>query len=86
MLTRYRVWCPDHGEQEEEPDGREILAFSANDAATTYAEESDSDGDYTFLKASGGEVMVRNVATGELYRMRVTAEAVPSYTAHAVPS
>ena len=49
-LHRFEAHCPEMGEEPD--DARNICAASFDDAAETYAELSDDDGDYTLSRAT----------------------------------
>lgn len=55
-------------------------ALNAEDAAEEFAERSDSDGDYTIIRAGEAEIWVRD-AENKVTIFDITAETVPSYTA-----
>lgn len=58
----------------------QVYARSAEDAAVTFAETSDAEGDYTIIRNREGEVWVRDPA-GEVTKWEIEAETVPQYYA-----
>jgi len=82
-LHRYEAHCPEMGESPD--DARNICAASLDDAAETYAELSDDDGDYTIVQSNEEfKVAVRkdNPSGNQPWRMfSVTGEQISTYTA-----
>lgn len=72
----FLVWRAD----EDESEARRVHAFDADDAATTWAQEYDSDGEYPIVQGEVVEVHVRD-GDGTLTRWSVSGEYDPSYSA-----
>jgi hypothetical protein len=53
-------------------------ATDAEDAAETFAEKSDRDGEYSIVTRGEGRVWVKS-PEGEITRWNIRAESVPSY-------
>lgn len=81
MSDTYRVWCQDEGHEGPE-DGVTITdAYSAQNAAEIWANQSDREsGDYTIVGGSEATVRVRD-PDGEITEWVVFGEQVPSYSA-----
>lgn len=62
-------------------DWHDVYAFDAEAAAEKFAEQCDSDGDYTIIKNGTGEVWVRD-SDDNTTRWSIEAEAVPNYSAY----
>lgn len=63
-----------------EDDWEEVRAAAPEYAAETWADRSDSDGDYGIISGSEVTLDVRD-ADGVITKWKVTGEAVPQYTA-----
>lgn len=81
--TEYRVWCPDRGATKE--DGRRILAYDAESAATKWAEWDDAaSADYTIVGGTPADVVVAEERDGAPeHRFKVFGESHPTYRARA---
>jgi hypothetical protein len=79
--TTYRVWCPDRGATKE--DGRRIVAYNAERAATAWAEWDDaSSADYTIVGGTPADVVVAEEHDGAPeHRFTVFGESRPTYRA-----
>lgn len=84
------VWEVRMYERRWEEDWVEVYATDAEDAATTFAEQSDRGGDYDIIRRGSAEVEVRKQGETEVTQWDIQAESVPEYTAweatRAVPS
>ena len=58
-----------------------VYAYDEGTAAEKFAEERESDWDYSFVDNGGVEVDVKNPETGEIKRFYVWAEVTIVYTA-----
>lgn len=65
-------------------DPQEIQAADAEDAAERWADEDDAYGDYRIVGGSPADVHVSLAGSGVAQRIRVTGEAVRSYSAVAI--
>lgn len=72
----YLVWSPDFGEEPEA--GKTLVEAEPQDAAETWAEQHDQEGDYD---ADGTLVKVRELATGQETAWKVYVEYEPVYRA-----
>lgn len=63
---------------------REIETYWADDAATIWAQRSDSDGDYTIVRGTSADVTVMDCETGYRTKWRVRGENSPTYYADQV--
>lgn len=80
---RFRVWCPEDGEIEE--DGVIFDQSSAFDSACFYARWDDRESaEYRVAKGDEITVLVKDLQTGEISKWRVTGETVPSYWAEQI--
>jgi hypothetical protein len=59
----------------------EVYAYDAEAAAERFAEQSDSDGDYTIIQNGSAEMWVRD-ADDNVTRWSIEAESVPEYRAY----
>jgi hypothetical protein len=82
----FLVWCPDQGGTEA--DAEKIRAWDTAEAAEKWAEWSDrNSADYTIVRGSDATVFVKTLGVdfrggdGEIAKLAVSGEAVPSYTA-----
>lgn len=75
----WMVWIddPDYGES----DGRTVYAHRAGSAAVKFAERYDPGHDYTIASQGGVSVLVRELSTGWLYRVQLSAATVIEYSA-----
>jgi hypothetical protein len=81
MTRHFYVWCPEHGETE---DNAEALTVNGGprEAACEWAEHDDSNSaEYSILKRGGTLVMVRDKDNRELSDWIVEGESVPHYFA-----
>jgi hypothetical protein len=82
-MGRYRVWCPDQGE--EQHDGQGITACDPPTAASEWAEWSDrTSADYCIVRGEDMTVMVHDLESGETRAWIVSGESVPHYSARLV--
>ena len=83
MSTKWSVWCPYYGQEE---DGTVIETDWAEDAAAEWAQRFDEQGDYTIISGSDVEVLVRREGSAdEPQRFEVHGESVPHYSANKLP-
>lgn len=80
----FKVWCPADGDSVE--DARTITAFDAKEAAEFWAERDDAESaEYSIVSGRTMPVVVVEAADGTRSQWRVAGEAVPAYSAHALP-
>lgn len=77
----YAVYHPDYGGD----DSYEIHARSHDDAASSYAEEYGSEGDYPLAEDNTEEIDVEDVATKERKRFRIGSYTKTVYTSDEIP-
>jgi hypothetical protein len=91
MITtklKFMVWSPEHSDEDE---SMTVDAFSADDAAETWAERFDADGDYIIVGGESIICMVKPIGDGhtgrnshEIKYFRVGGETVNRYSADEV--
>jgi hypothetical protein len=76
---RWLVWDPDDSDEEH---AIQFYGAEPEDAVEQWAEEADSNGDYSIVNGATVTVLVRMVGSSEpARRFKVTGECEPSYTA-----
>lgn len=83
-MKLYLVWCEDYGQTSKS--GREIEAADEDQAAESWADLEDSDGDYAIIGGSDAVLHVREVdgPDDHIWMIRVSGQAEPVYTARKV--
>lgn len=82
---QWRAWIDDQ-DYNEQDSGRIVYAHRAELAAQKFAEKYDPGHDYTIASQGGVYVLVRELSTGWLYRVGISAATVVEYThGEAVP-
>lgn len=83
LRTNWRVWCPDRGSDKE--DGMLVAAFTAESAATKWAERDDAESaDYSIVSGNDARVIVAEDRDGAPeHRFVVSGESCPVYRARA---
>lgn len=76
------VWEARIHEAKWEEDWTEVHASDAEEAAETFCEQHDCDGEYNIVQSGSAEVEVRKQGEDAVTLFDITAETIPQYSAY----